>query len=257
LRLRGARGARQIALRATEWIEASDLQAPALPEREWFGRRKVRDTALWQALDRLGVLARFVPDGSAPFGFALERHPATRAAMVALGLLGAYAIADALLISEDWAELSAAYLAPHFVVGGAVALIGALAMAFVRKPTRVPAPELIVIALLLGAVAGFASYSALLRVNQLAGGPLQTQAYTRSEACDRLEPMAPGLPRIEVGERSSPYWCHFARDAHIDVRVRRGLFGYWQVDFTPHLEAMRQFFAGPPGRADGAAQKTR
>ncbi len=99
------------------------------------------------------------------------------------------------------------------------------------------------LAVIVGFSAVTASYSALIRLNQLVAGPLEVKTYRRNASCERLLPLEPGLPEIEYAELAKAYWCTFPPDALHEVRLREGVFGLYQVDLTPHTEAIRRFRA--------------
>jgi len=212
----------------------------ALRPADWVGESR---GDLASTLEKRGVYRWATTDRTAEaVDFDLWRHPATRAMLILCAALVAYAGVDTMLRREAWAEWSLAYNVPHAVLGILAALVAA---AVLLRPAR-PVPALIaaVVALLVGSSAASASYSALIRVNQLAGGPLEAKVFRRNASCDALVPVEAGLPTIKYTELAQPYWCSHPADASHEVLVRRGMFGLYQVDLGAHTEAIRRFRGG-------------
>lgn len=235
------RFSQRLVLRLSDWIDdvtAGEI-APARAERS--GGR----FALWQELADRGVFAQqHAADPLSGLNFDLAKHPTTRSVLFALAALAIYASVDALIARESWVDYSVAYFVPHLVaglIGGA--LVGWLLTSSVT-PTRVPTQVTLTLGLLMAVVAGTATYFALVRVNQAFAGDLESRSYVRNAACDALLPIDAGLPPVEYSELARGYWCQFPAEQRHQVLIRRGLFGMYQVDLTPHTEAIRAFRRG-------------
>lgn len=230
VRITRASGGAPIVLRVTDWVR----EGSASP-----GASAMRSSELWRAMDSAGVLGRTAAGPHEALAFDLWKHGGTRSALVCAACLFAYGAVDALVSRESWAGYDWWYYLPHVIVG-VLAFAGA-ACALVR--TRAPLTIAVVVAVVVGFTAVFASYSALIRVNQLVAGPLETKAYRRNAACDALVPVEQGLPQIEYSGLAREYWCSQLAAAIHEVPVRRGLFGLYQVDLGAHTEAIRRFRA--------------
>ena len=237
-------------LRVHDWIPA-DGPVPPAPAAFVLRRPDVRTAPLWKSLEARGVFAR--QGGAAgAVDFDLARHPATRAALVVMALLMAYAAADFFLARERWAVLEPSIVA----VPGAIGLVFA-GLAFVvflnaNRPVPIPKDVCGPLALVFGLAVACAAFYGLLRLNQWAA-PLEAHDYVRNVSCDALDPVEPGLPSIEYDDPAKRYWCSVPRDKRQAVLLRRGVGGMYQVDLTEHTRAIRAFNA----RAAEAAAKPR
>lgn len=224
-----------IPIRIMDWIE--DVPGATAPR----STRDFRQSSLWQALEQAGVTAAQPDSRAVAANFDLARHPATRNALAVMAVLAAYWAIDSLLAAEAWAEWALPYWIPHALVGAAGVGLGLFALLRARDPEPVPQPVAIALAMLLGVTTVLASWVGLVRVNQVAGGPLEEQPYVRNDKCDALLPVKQGLPPVEYTELARDYWCQFPKDKQHLVPVRQGLFGLYQVDLTRHTAAIRDF----------------
>jgi hypothetical protein len=230
VRITRASGGTPIVLRVTDWVREGSMSP---------GASTIRSSELWQAMDAAGVFRRTAAGPHDALTFDLWKHRGTRAALISAACLFAYGAADGLVSRESWAGYDWRYYLPH-VVAGVLAFAGAV---YGLLRTRAPLLIAIVLAATLGFTGAFASYAALIRVNQLVAGPLETKAYRRSAACDALLPVEPGLPEIEYSGMAREYWCSHPAAAIHEIAVRKGLFGLYQVDLSAHTEAIRRFRA--------------
>lgn len=206
---------------------------------------RLAEPDLLRVLRERGILDRLeVPSGRSIEDFDLAAHPRTRAALVLLGVCGLYAVAERLLQREAWAFFNLAYLLPHI----ALAAVCAVALGWwVSRPaggTQVPSGVGAMLSVLSLVAFGAASYAGGIRVNQWVGGPLEEAAYHRDADCMNLLPPAPDLPVIEYTALAKGYWCSIPAKDTVPVLVRRGLFGLYQVDLTPHTQAIRRHREG-------------
>lgn len=234
-----------IALRITDWIPAGMPPELASAPAGFLRRRPdLRESELWKALDQRGIFAADRADATTEaVNFDLAKHPATRAALVVMGVLTAYCAIDVFTATEAWAEWRPLYLIPHHVIGAVGAVVAFALLRSAREPHPVPTRVALVLAVFAGLSVGLASWTGLVRVNQVFGGPLQAHDYVRNDACDTLEPLQPGLPPIEYTHQARAYWCQFPKDKHHSVLLRKGLGGLYQVDLSEHTRAIREFRA--------------
>jgi hypothetical protein len=223
-----------IVLRGRDWVP-QDASHDSRPPRD------MRGSPLWKDLESRGFFRLHGASKAQPVDFDLMQHPATRSMLVVMAVLAGYWLTENFTAREAWAEWNARYLAPHFAIAAAAAVLGFVWLRLGKGPTAVPAQVLMFMAVLLGATAGLASWSGLLRVNQFAGGPIVEEAYVRNKECDRLLPRKAGLPEIEYTELARGYWCQFGLDHVHYVRIRRGIGGLYQVDLSPHTRKIREF----------------
>lgn len=223
-----------IALRLRDWVPhdaPADTPAPKL----------LKDSQLWRDLQSRPFARLPGALKAQPADFDLMQHPVTRGALFVMALLAGYWLTETFTGTEAWAEWSARYFVPHYVVGA----IGAAACFLVLRRSAgrpaIPLPVVAVLSVLLGVTSGLASWSGLLRVNQVAGGPLLEEAYVRNSDCDTLLPRKAELPPIEYTPLARGYWCQFGPDHVHQVRIRRGIGGLYQVDLRPHTKAIREY----------------
>jgi hypothetical protein len=173
--------------------------------------------------------------------FDLFAHRATRVALIVAAVLVAYTAVDAFAAREKWVEWSMPYLLPHVLSGLVAASMTAAVLAQYRDDRRVPHVITFVVAATVGGSAAIASWHALIRVNQVAGGPLVDTPYVRNAACDSLVPVDARLPQIDYSDLAHDYWCSFPADYLHAVPLRRGIGGLYQVDLTAHTRAITEF----------------
>jgi hypothetical protein len=231
VRITPSAGGLPIVLRVSDWLRKDSAGS----ERA----SSMRSSPLWQALDGAGLFRNTTPPQDQALTFDLWQHPATRAALLLTACLAAYGAGDGLVQREAWAGYDWRYYLPHLVLG---ALAFAAAYWLLRRsPTRLPLSIVVFLPALLALAAVMASYSGLIRLNQVAGGPLQVKAYQRNAACDALLPLEKGLPKIEYSALARDYWCAHPAHALHQVPVREGFLGLYQVDLTEHTKAIRRF----------------
>lgn len=234
LTLRSSRGL-PWALRATDW---------RLPDQPRGGGQAADEPELVQIVRRLGLMESGPTVAAVAAEFDLMADGRTRF-VVALGaLLGLYAATDGLANSESWAFFDVAYVIPHVVVAAALALVAGM---WLFRKSEAPALHqgiVVGLAIFIAVVGGPASWVAGVRLNQWLGGPLEAQEYHRDSTCMNLVPVKPDLPVIEYTEVTRPYWCHVPQTRAIQVLVRRGLFGLYQVNLEAQTDEIRRFRGG-------------
>lgn len=223
-------------IRVKEWrLEGADsaVRAPGAPLPEPDVLRVMRELGLLEA--------KTVAANTEAIDFDLFGHPVTRAFTLAALAVVLSIVADSALQDESWAFFEFDYYFPHIVVGVlAVPLIGLLLMA-IPAERKLPSQIVWGLAFFGGLVMGTASYVEGIRINQLVGGPLVAQEYHRSGTCESLIPVDPLLPVIEYTHLASDYWCGVPASQVVTVRVRKGLFGLYQVDLSEHTKAIREY----------------
>jgi hypothetical protein len=229
-----------LALKLNDWTpedaQGSPASGPTGPTAD------VRSTALWQELARRGLFTGHKSDPRVEaLNFDLAKHPATKWALMVMAGLAAYWAIDGFFAHEAWAEWRAKYIVPHVVAGIVGAVVATFALKAARTPSPVPINIVMPLALLLGFTVALATWTGLIRVNQLVGGPLEEEPYVRNEACDKLLPIKQGLPAIEYTELAKGYWCQFPKDQRHTVLIRKGVANLYQVDLTRHTAAIKEY----------------
>ena len=175
-----------------------------------------------------------------PKQFALESNVHTRAAMVILAILALYVLIDVFVLPETYADFNGSFTVVYTVLGLATA---AAAFGWLMA-TRVPMPESITLALLIGLVIGLACYPAALRLNMLTDphGLQDTPYYVNNDdpRVVRLVPAGQGLPTIEYFKRV-PYWTKFDKGDIFTVKLRKGMLGFYQFHQKSIIEDIRRF----------------
>jgi len=197
-------------------------------------------------LQDMGLMERKPGTVTAAAQFDLMSDRRTRAIVLAGAAVGLYALFDRFVQTESWAFFDAMYVAPHVAAGFVLAMATAL---WLRRGGKGPILDR-------GLVAGLAIFSAMvtvpasyvagIRLNQWFGGPLESHVYHRDAARMNLVPDEPELPVVEYTDMARGYWCRVPASQAVNVRVRRGAFGLYQLDLDAQTEAIRRFRDGEP-----------
>lgn len=168
-------------------------------------------------------------------------RPATIAVGGSFVLTVIYILVDPLVSREVFTE-EPTRLFPALVVIGLIA--AALAASILLK-SGVPRTEAVIAAILFGVAMGAAGYPTSLHLNRLLDSTgLKAHEYrVIVQEPVVLEPLAPGLPRIDYFALS-PYWERFTPDMQIPVKLRNGGLGFWQFDIEEIVGDIRRFQAG-------------
>ncbi len=189
-----------------------------------------------------GILDAFPKDERlAAVEFDLMAHPVTRKILCGMAVLLTYSVVDAFSQTESWALFNLAYCLPHLITGIIVTIASVFFLSFATMARPLPPAIIGALALLGGLLTGVTSYVGGVRINQAIGGPMLDAPYTRNAACDTLIPDNDKLPEIEYTDLAKSYWCSKDATDTIRVKVRKGLFGLYQVNLKEHTEAIRAF----------------
>ncbi|MFZ6719683.1 hypothetical protein [Undibacterium sp. Ji49W] len=222
----------------------------AILSKDWqlqnAGATPVTDKNAEPALVRLfrehGVFDSFVADSNLDaVMFDLTKHPATKKVLIGMAVLVVYGFVDRFLQNEAWAFFNASYGMPHVLAGVLASLVLGLFLFMASRERIVPVRIILGLAVLSGTMFAGASYVGGIRINQLLGGPLLEAHYHRNIPCDALVPEDKSLPIIEYTSLARAYWCSKTVDEVVIVKVRKGLFGLYQVDLSEHRSAIREY----------------
>ena len=206
----------------------ADTGLNAMPSRE-------ATADLWRQIAPPGALPV-----AAAHDFALEKHPATMTAMVALFALLLFAGVDGVVLN------------PFELLEGGLALWGVAAAAGLALPVcvgllrlRVPGRESLGLAMLLGLAAALAWVPAIKRLDQwLAPEGVQSFAYRLGEDA-RFTPVEAGPPEIDFSNHRG-YWAQYAQGSEHRFDLVHGPLGLWQLDHTPLRDAIRAYYRAHP-----------
>ena len=196
----------------------------------------LEESPLVEFMRRMGVK---ITTKTTTAGFALERNRASLGVAIAVPVLLVYAAADVALNTEAYAARP-----PYEIVatGGMVALLGG---AIFLARSRVPAAELLALAMLLGIAVAAALYPGLLRVNQLTDADgLRTHEY-RMKNWATWEPVDATLPALTFSDYYE-YWSQFKPGARRQFLLRRGALGFYQIEMAPVNAQMRAYYERNP-----------
>ncbi|RPI76296.1 MAG: hypothetical protein EHM45_13330 [Desulfobacteraceae bacterium] len=119
---------------------------------------------------------------------------------------------------------------------------GALSYLWLKK-SHAPRKETMVLAVLLGAVVGFAAYPGALRLNQLTDQQgLQSYDY-QMQADYSFIPDRKDLPVLTF-PRERNMWSRYPKGYRYAFRLRKGGLGFYQVDLAPVYEKFQQDWYG-------------
>ncbi|BCR05532.1 hypothetical protein DESUT3_26010 [Desulfuromonas versatilis] len=167
--------------------------------------------------------------------FDLGKDKAAIMAMATMALLALYAFTDGAFISEGYAGRPA-FL--YMAAGGFCLLMASFLLLMLG---RVPTPEAVTLAMLIGISASLALYPGLLRVNQLTD-KVGLQYYRYIYAGDNiLSPVNVGPPELEI-RNDYGYWESFPTDHVFDIGLRKGGLGFYQINLEPIYDDMGDFY---------------
>lgn len=173
--------------------------------------------------------------GIAQSDFALEKHPASLAAVVAFFALVAFAVVDGVIINQyDLIGINdVAWISPACALL-AIPLYGLLAR------LGVPSRESIALSMLVAASIAGAVLPALKRIDQILAGPVVSYEYEfKGQAM--LEPKQSGPPKLRFRDVSE-YWEQFEVGSVHSFELVHGPLGLWQLDRSRLNEATREFY---------------
>ncbi|WP_422988583.1 hypothetical protein [Undibacterium sp. Ji50W] len=173
--------------------------------------------------------------------FDLTKHPATKTVLIGMALLLAYSFVDFMLQNESWVFFNPTYGMPHVLAGVFASLLLAFGLYQAGRDPIVPVRIILGMAVLGGAMFAATSYVGGIRINQALGGPMLEAHYHRNIPCNALVPEDKSLPVIEYTNLARAYWCSKTVDDVVIVKVRKGLFGLYQVDLREQRNAIRDY----------------
>lgn len=238
LQLRSKKALPVWAIRVNEW----EIQQFPENAANQLRTSKKSEPDLIRIFRERGILDAFPKDERlAAVEFDLMAHPVTRNILFGMALPLTYCVLDGFFQTESWAVFNLAYCLPHFIIGTVIAILSAFFLNFATLARPLPPAIIGGLALLSGLLTGVTSDIAGVRINQAIGSPMVEAPYKRNAACDTLTPDNDELPAIEYTELAKPYWCSKDVAETIHVKVRKGLFGLYQVNLKEHTEAIRAF----------------
>jgi hypothetical protein len=168
---------------------------------------------------------------------SLEKNPHARIVLAMLALLFVYTLIDLVMGPESYIDDPHQFTGLYVGAGIAAGVLGGLWL----SRSALKRVEQYGLAILLGAVAGFAMIPGALRINEFIGGnPLVSYdcRIIRDNDAIILQPLAPGIPPIKYFA-NNPYWAKFGKGAVYPVRIRKGILGFYQFDSDVITERMR------------------
>ncbi len=168
---------------------------------------------------------------------SLEKNPHARIAMAILALLLLYTFIDLGMGPESYIDDPRQLAGLYVVTGITAAVLSCIGL----SRSTLKSGEIYGLAVLLGAVAGFAMIPGALRINQYVGdNPLVTYdcRVIRDKDAIILQPLAPGIPPIRYFA-DNEYWVKFKKDDVYPVRIRKGILGFYQFDSSTIAERIQ------------------
>ncbi|MFZ6657330.1 hypothetical protein [Undibacterium sp. TJN19] len=226
------------AIRVGEW----QLQAVQPDHVNDKVKSKNAEPDLIRVFREHGIFDAFPKDHRlAAIEFDLMGHPVTRNLLILMAVLIVYSVGDNFAQSESWVFFNSAYCLPHVIAGAFGALVFGLYMGFGRFSQSLPGRIAAGMAVMLGVMIAVASYVGGVRINQVVGGPLLEVSYNRNLTCSALVPQDSAQPVIEYTGMARAYWCSIPEKDVVKVKLRRGLFGFYQADLKEHSVAIRNY----------------
>lgn len=186
---------------------------------------------LIRALIARGVSIRY-PERTDGLYYDLFSNRHALVAVILLFASGLYGLTDLIVIEEQYVGDPVAI----FIALGSAC--GVLAYYWLHR-ARLPTLHTVVIALMLAGTAGLASAPILLRINRVTNTAVAHEyvltAYTH------LVPLEHGLPEIDF-PHNREYWEHIPLNTIVTIELRRGAFGFYQINLSPLYATMRAFY---------------
>ena len=184
------------------------------------------------------INAEFRLPDIAKLDFALEKNPASLAAVSAFFVLLAFALGDGIFLNKN--EL---LQAGAMKLGMPVLMLCALPVYWWLSRTRVPSRESLTLSMLMAIAICLAYFPAIKRVDQLLSDTgSQSFAYRLGRDAS-LEPISFGPPKIDYSNRKE-YWAQFDEGSIHHFDLTHGPLGLWQLDHSRLDKEMRQFYEG-------------
>ncbi len=168
---------------------------------------------------------------------ALEHDRHGRVAIAIIVLLFAYMFFDFVLGPESYVDKPTALVHLYAIAG----IVGAVLSGIWLSKSSLKAPEKAGLAILLGVITSVAMLPGALRINTL----LDTQGLVTYDCRVVLEgqrvilkPFAAEVPAVSYFARNE-YWEKLNKDDVYQVRIRKGLLGFYQFDSVSIIERMR------------------
>lgn len=201
-------------------------------------------------------LLRFIRDvaglqvqtkGNTGLNFDLMTNRYTRKAVIILFVMLAYVFTDLVINSETYVEDAPIIL---FVIAGVMVALF-FVLWFINN--AVPRGNALVLAMLLGAMAGLVLYPGLLRINQLTDDEgLKAYSYRHVNG-PRFEPVEAAMPDIVMFEDG--YWYSLPDGSEMVFWLRRGGLGFYQIDMAPIYQQTRMWYCTRGAVGDEARRK--
>jgi len=223
------------------WVNPDDYKTVS-PLKEWReavrqGSAYINNSLIIRYIDenvRALAIDRQEIGGNQPF--ALDKHPRTRAIVVAFFVMGLYALFDGLFIGKE-VYVEAPFYA-FYVISG---IVGAGIAMLWQQRGNVPRVESAVLAILLGISIGLAEIPGLLRLNALTDtSGIQSYDY-ELVSHGTFRSTRPGLPDIHF-IKYPDYWAQFQVGQQQVFNLRKGGLDFWQLDMAPVYSAMRDYY---------------
>ena len=221
------------------WRTESELQQPG----RWLIFSKLRQQREELKNMYLLPLPRYIkenvhinlapPVSTSIVNFDLNDSLGTRIGVVIFMVIFADGMIDLVYNTEDYA------LSPpwdsFFIIGFSLSIASFIAL----NQKKIPKTVAIGLSLMLGGAGYFASYAALLRVNQFTDtASLQDHEYVIGDE-NTLKPVEPNLPEIKVD--SEAFWKQPV-GTPITVSLRKGGLGFYQMDKEDIYSQMRYWY---------------
>jgi cytochrome bd-type quinol oxidase subunit 2 len=250
-------GLRKYRIFPFQWVDPAQYQ-PASP---WKGIRKlVRENPeqIFSRLEESAVL-RYIAAAaphlsprrgafSADVRFALDKNPRALAVVVAFFALFFYALGDTFIFGHETYVEQPPY--PYFIAAG---ILAAIATAVGLRRAQVPIAESLGVALLFGGALGAAFYPGALRVNALTDAHgLRNYEYQLGPALT-LSPLSDGLPTLAF-PRYADYWSYQKAGSVHSFELRRGGFGFYQINMHPVEQTLHDFYENQNGVRNAAGR---
>ena len=237
-------GGRRRKLMVYPWVDPEAYE-PRTLRREARYMRELQSGLHGEAI-RQSPLLRFIKDRvrfleiqSPPASaqpFALEKHPWVLVVLIALCVLGAYAVMDTyFIVDEAYAD------GPFYAAYAAAGVLLALLTSSVLRARAVPRIEAAAMSVLLGAAFAFALYPGLLRLNALTDRDgFHTYSYHNQRPM-QFQPAQSHLPTLHFASYPE-YWSQFGEGDEYKFEIRRGGLHFYQVNMRPITSAMQKFY---------------
>lgn len=205
-------------------------------KRSAYIRGQLDASPILTALAHAGVHVDSRTGPQANTGYALEKNPYSRTAVVLFFVFLLYFLVDLTVGAERYA------VAPDIQWFVLTAIVTTVAAVLWLTRGKVPRAEGVTVAFLTGAAFAAALYPGMLRLNQITDTLGLFETEYRAEGLRVFKAVDRQLPTLTFSDNADEYWAQFKPGDKHRFQLRKGGLGFYQVNMAPIHARMRAFY---------------